>query len=76
MGIWARSLLLILQLAYSTMPKGPGERLVFWLSTASFVAPSLGAAGIGQKCLITGSFKNGAGNVYDVRLSLLIALIS
>jgi hypothetical protein len=52
------------------MPKGPGEKLAFLLSTANFVAPFSGAAGIGQKYLITGFFEMIAGTpaAYDVRL--------
>lgn len=44
----------MLQPAYFTMQQGHGEKLVFWLSTANFVAPFLGAVGTGPKLLITG----------------------
>lgn len=61
METWARSPLLILLLAWSTMPRDPGEKLASWLSTANFVAPFLGVAGIGLKCLITGSIEIASG---------------
>lgn len=73
MVTWARSPSRMLLLGLSTMQKGPGENPAFWWSTANFVAPFSGAAGTGQKCLITGLFEIGARIRDDMKIIFTIS---